>query len=179
MAEECALVHDTITARRSVRRFKDTSVEEEKIDACLEAARAAPSWANGQPWHFIVVRGRLNVDFLGVLPGDMKDVPMCILACGDPGDSGDIDGKPYYLVDVAIATEHLILEAMEQGLGTIWIASFKEEAVKKQLGIPDRIKVVAAVPIGYPAESAARKAKRTAQNIDRKQLPEFVHYDKW
>jgi len=177
MAEECTIVHDTITSRRSVRKFKDIPIEEEKIAACLEAARAAPSWANRQCWHFIVVSGRLNVDGLGVLPGDMKDVPMCILACGDPGESGNIDGKPYYLVDVAIATEHLVLEAIEQGLGTIWIASFREEAVKKQLGIPDRIKVVAAVPIGYSAQPA--KAKRTTQNIDRRPLDAFVHYDRW
>jgi nitroreductase len=109
----------------------------------------------------------------------MKDVPLCILACGDPGESGNIDDKPYYLVDVAIATEHLILEALEQGLGAVWIASFKEEAVKRQLGIPDRIKVVAAIPMGYPAEKAAKKTKRTQQNINRKPLGEFVHYDKW
>ncbi len=179
MAEECTLVYDAITSRRSVRKFKDMPVEEEKLTTCLEAARAAPSWANRQCWHFIVVNGRLNVDALGVLPGNMKDVHACILACGDPGESGNVDGKPYYLVDVAIATEHLILEALEQGLATIWIASFKEDAVKKQLGIPDRIKVVAAVPIGYPSDASVRKTKRTAQNIDRKALSEFVHYDKW
>lgn len=179
MAEECTLVYDTITERRSVRKFRNTAVEEEKITRCLEAARAAPSWANSQPWHFIVVTGSLKVDFLGVLPGDMKDVPMCILACGDPGESGNIDGKQYYIGDVAIATEHLILEALEQGLGTIWIASFKEDAVKKQLGIPDRIKVVAAIPIGYPAGTATKQAKKTAQNINRKKLDDFIHYDRW
>jgi len=179
MADECTLVYDAVTERRSVRRFKDTPVEDEKIAACLEAARVAPSWANGQPWHFIVVNGRLNVDALGVLPGDMKDIPMCILACGDPGESGYIDGKQYYLVDVAIATEHLILEALEQGLGTIWIASFKEDAVKKLLGIPDRIKVVAAIPIGYEAERTTKQTKRTQRNIDRKPVNAFVHYDRW
>ncbi len=179
MADECTLVHDTITSRRSIRKFRDTPVEDEKMTACLEAARAAPSWANSQPWHFIVVNGRLNVDGLGVLPGDMKDVPACILACGDPGESGNVDGKAYYLVDVAIATEHLVLEAMEQGLGTIWIAGFKENAVKKQLGIPDNIKVVAAIPIGYPTESATMMAKKTTQNINRKPLDKFVHYDRW
>jgi len=179
MAEECTLVYDAFTARRSVRKFKDMPVEEEKVTACLEAARAAPSWANSQPWHFIVVNGRLDVDGLGVLPGDMKDVPTCILVCGDPGESGNFDGKEYYLVDVAIATEHLVLEALEQGLGTIWIASFKEDAVKKQLGIPNRIKVVAAIPIGYPADAAVRKTKRTTQNINRKPLTEFVHYNRW
>ena len=173
------MVHDAITSRRSIRKFKDMPVEEDKITACLEAARAAPSWANSQCWHFIVVRGRLNVDALGILPGDMKDVPMCILACGDPRESGRVDGKDYYLVDVAIAAEHLVLEAIEQGLGTIWIAAFKEEAVKKQLGIPDGIRVVAAIPIGHPAQSATTKAKRTTQNINRKQLNAFVHYDRW
>jgi len=179
MADECTLVYDAITARRSVRKFRNIPVEDEKVTRCLEAARAAPSWANSQPWHFIVVKGRLNVDELGVLPGDMKDVPMCILACGDPGESGDLDDKQYYLVDVAIAVEHLVLEALEQGLGTIWIASFKEDSVKKQLGIPERIKVVAAIPLGYAAEKAAKKTKRTPQNINRKPLKDFVHYDRW
>ncbi len=179
MTEQCALVYDAITSRRSVRKFKDKPVEEEKINACLEAARAAPSWSNSQPWHFIVVQGRLEVDALGVLPGNMKDVPACILVCGDPGESGDVDGKAYYLVDVGIAAEHLVLEALELGLGTIWIASFREAGVKKLLGIPDRIKVVAAIPIGYAADAASRKTERTQQNINRKKIGEFVHYGRW
>lgn len=111
-------VFDAIASRKSVRGFEDSSVEDEKLKICLEAARLAPSWANKQCWHFVVVQGKQAVDDLGLVPAHIKNTPVLIVACGDPDKSGSIDGKQYYMVDVAIAVEHLVLAAWEQGLGT-------------------------------------------------------------
>lgn len=182
MEEETGPVMNTIALRKSIRSFDGRPVEKEKLDRCLEAARLAPSWANKQCWRFVVVTGAQEVEDLGILPAQIKDAPVLLVACGDPGRSGDREGKPYYLVDVAIATEHYVLAAWEQGLGTCWVGAFKEERVRKALGIPDEMKVVALVPTGYPAEKEGimgRMVRRVAGSANRKSMDEIVHWQKW
>ena len=175
-------VWDAIATRKSVRNFEDTPVEEEKLTRCLEAARLAPSWANKQCWSFVVVQGRQNVENLGIVPINIKNAPALIVACGDPEKSGNMDGKPYFMVDVAIAVEHIILEAWEQGLGTVWVGGFRESKVRTALGIPENIKVVALVPIGYPAgrdTTGMVLDKKIMGFGNRKELKDIVHYGKW
>jgi nitroreductase len=175
-------VWEAITSRKSVRSFADEPLDEEQLRRCLEAARLAPSWANKQCWHFVVIQGKEAVDELGIVPANIKNAPALIVACGDPEKSGNLDGKPYYLVDVAIAVEHIVLAAWEQGLGTVWVGALKEDKVRKALGIPENIKVVAMIPIGYPAdkEGVRQKLIRKAVGSDnRKELKEIVHWGKW
>lgn len=182
MSEEVVGVSDAIASRKSVRNFEDAPVEKEKLMKCLEAARLAPSWANRQCWHFILVTGKREVEELGLIPAHIKNTPALVVACGDPEKSGNIDGKPYYMVDVAIAAEHLVLEAVEQGLGTVWVGAFKEDRVQKALGIPQNIKVVALIPIGYPAGKEGVRAKllkAAVGSANRKDLKEIVHFQKW
>jgi nitroreductase len=108
---------------------------------CLEAARVAPSWANKQCWHFIVVREREKIEKLSPMINFwLKDAPAVIVACGDPSKSGFKNEQHYYLVDVAIALEHFVLAATNDGLGTCRIGAFGEETVKTLLGIPREIK---------------------------------------
>jgi nitroreductase len=182
MADESReAVWSTIEARRSIHAFSGDPVEEFKINRCLEAARLAPSWANRQCWHFVVVQGKQEVDELGIVPAGIKNTPLLFVACGDPSKSGNLDGKQYYLVDVAIATEHLVLEAWEQGLGTVWVGVMNETRVRQKLGIPDKIKVVALIPAGYPADGDGSRTKlpKKKTTADRKDLKEIVHWDKW
>jgi nitroreductase len=182
MTQERASVWDTITTRRSVRNFSDDPVDEIVLRKCLDAARVAPSWANKQCWHFIVVNGREAVDELGIIPAHIKNAPAVIVACGDPEKSGKWEGKDYYLVDVAIATEHLVLQAWELGLGTCWVGAFKEDKIRKLFDIPESIRVVAIIPIGYPAnkETIDARVKKEAKKSDqRKDREEIVHYNKW
>lgn len=182
MTEEMGPVYSTIMARKSVRTFDGEPIDGEKLERCLETARLAPSWANRQCWQFVLVTGREEVDALGIVPAQIKGASALLVACGDPGKSGDHEGKQYYLVDVAIAVEHYVLAAWEQGLGTCWVGAFKEDRVRKALGIPNDIKVVALVPTGNPADKEGLMGKvirRVVGSANRKDMAEIVHRQKW
>jgi len=166
---------ELVRRRRSIRAYRPDPVEEEKLRRVLEAGRLAPSAANRQPWHFIVVR---DPEKRGMLRRAYNrewfvSAPVIIVACADPTRAWRRgDGEEYWKVDVAIAMEHIVLAAANEGLGTCWIGAFDERAVKEALGIPDHIRVVAMTPLGYPAESKG-------EVTDRKPLEEIVHYDGW
>ncbi len=177
---------ELIERRSSVRKFRDKRVPEEALARVLEAARLAPSWANKQCWHFVVVRDPERIEQLAKAAGTvnrwLKNAPLLVVACGDPSRSGSRDHKPYYLVDVAIAMEHLVLAATEEGLGTCWIGYFDEPSLKSQLGIPASIEVVALTPLGHPAEREGLREKVTkalAGSKRRKPLEEIVHDEHW
>ena len=174
---------EVIAARKSVRKYSDEPIDNESIMKCLEAARIAPSWANKQCWHFIVVREREKIEKLSSMINFwMKDAPAVIVACGDPSKSGFKNEQHYYLVDVAIALEHFVLAATNEGLGTCWIGAFDEENVKTLLSIPREIKVVALTPIGFPAEDEglfSKTLKTLVSSKKRKPLEEIAHMEKW
>jgi len=167
-------VFEAIRTRRSIRRYENRTVEKDRLTRVLEAARLAPSASNRQPWSFIVVtepemreklRAAYNRDWF-------VTAPVIIVACVAPGMAWSKEGEEYSKVDVSIAMEHLILTAWELGLGTCWIAAFKEQEVKNVLGIPDSVRVIAMTPLGYPAE---QKDPVT----DRKPLDTIVRYEHW
>jgi len=162
---------EVVKKRRSIRKYKKERVPEKDLEYVLEAARLAPSWGNRQCWKYIVVTDEALKKKI-----TMKDwtaeAPVVIVACADPAKSGDKDGKPYYMLDVGISMEHLMLAAADNGLGTCWLGGqFDEKVVKEALGIPESIRVVALTPLGYPDEVPLPK--------DRKSLDEAVSRNKW
>ena len=174
---------DVVRARRSVRNYSDRDVEDEKFDLLFEAARLAPSWANKQCWSYVLVKDKDKINKLAgrVLNSWMKNSKAVIVACGDPKKSGSRNGMDYYLVDVAISMQQLVLTATDLGLGTCWIGAFDEKKVKQLLGIPKEIRVVALTPVGYPAKKTVR-SKVTSKLVKankRKTIDKMVHYDKW
>ena len=164
-----------INTRRSVRRYGSRQVEEEKINRILDAARIAPSAANRQPWHFIVVRDAKQKQEIGKAYGKewFLTAPVLICACGESAKawSRSFDGKIHMDVDIAIAMDHLILAATEEGLGTCWICAFDPKIARKVLDLPAGIEPIALTPIGYADDEPVPKA--------RKKLEEIVHYEKW
>lgn len=163
--------------RRSIRRYGDRPVEDEKLAAVLEAARLAPSWANLQCWTYVVVRDpSVKEAVAATLKGNpiqkaVAAAPVLIVACADPEKSGHVNGQPYYMLDIGIGLQQLMLEAWNQGLGTCWVGWIREDEIRSVLGIPDGIRVVALTPLGYPAvlpESPGRKSP-----------DEIVRYDGW
>ena len=171
-------VMEAIAGRRSVRSFSSRPIEEEKLLRVLEAGRLAPSARNMQDWKFVVVRdpdmrrklaeAAKNQDFVG-------QAPVVIAACGT-SDYIMTCGQLTYPIDVAIAVDHMTLAAVEEDLGTCWIGAFYEEKVKEILGVPETTRVVALLPLGYPAEAA--KATKAAPK-PRKPIGEIVAYDRW
>ena len=168
-------VFEAVKTRRSTRKFKDSTIEKEKLSKVLEAARFAPSAANLQPWSFIVVSDKTIRQslFSGYSRQWFVDAPIIIVACGFP-DKGWCrkDGEKYYPLDVAIAMQNLILAAHDVGLGTCWIAAFDEKKVKKALDIPKNVRVIAMTPLGYPDEVKGPVTER-------KSFEEMIHYNKW
>ncbi|KYK29247.1 nitroreductase [Thermoplasmatales archaeon SG8-52-1] len=176
---------NVIKSRESIRDYSDRKVEDEKINYVLECARFAPSWTNKQCWKFIIVKDKKIINDLSktsIINRWLKNVPIIIIACGNPKESGYRNDISYFIVDVSIALEHLVLAATDKGLGTCWIGGFNEKKVKKILGIPDNIRVVALTPLGYPAEKKhiiGKIAKIVTQSKKRKSMDEIIHINKW
>jgi len=153
---------DLIKHRKSVRNFSDRPVEREKILMCLEAARLAPSACNSQPWKFIAVDDRqlknklCDAAFGGIysINSFCKMAPVIVVVISERSKFlariGEMfRGTKYYLIDIGIASEHLVLQAEELGLGTCWIGWFNERAVKVTLNIPQRKKIDILIALGY------------------------------
>lgn len=174
---------DVAASRKSVRGYSDKPVEEEKLTKILEIARIAPSWANKQCCKYVVVKDKANIqEIAGTLNSWLKQAPVVLVACADPKDSGSRNGMDYYLVDVGISMQQLVLAATDMGLGTCWIGAFDEAKVKRTLLIPENVKVVALTPIGYPAGNEGIRIKLVKAYIGstkRKPLEDIVHWEKW
>ena len=149
-------VLDVIERRRSVRSYDSKPIDPELMAKLRDALRLAPSACNKQPWKFILVSDQAVQDKLAVAAQGQSfiaEAPVIVVGCGSPADAYKNMGGYWNSVeiDVAIALDHLTLAAAEAGLGTCWIGAFDEAEVKKLLGIPDDVKVVAMTPVGFPS----------------------------
>ncbi|OQX94869.1 hypothetical protein B6I21_08385 [candidate division KSB1 bacterium 4572_119] len=166
-------IFEIIKSRRSIRKYKEKSVDREKIDKCLEAARLAPSAENVQPWRFIVLddpelKNRFAekvftgiyspTKFAGKAPVIIVMLARLDILANRIGKQ--IQGIHYYFIDVGIAGEHLALQAQELGLGTCWIGWFNPRKARKFLKIPKGYKIVSLMSLGYPAEEKSTVEKR-------------------
>jgi nitroreductase len=160
--------YDVIRGRRSIRAYRDTPVEEEKLKRVLEAARVAPTAANRQPIHFYVVRKReARRRLLQAYSQEwFAGAPVIICACARPSQAWSrTDGKSYADVDTTIAMDHLILAATAEGLGTCWIGAFNPERLREVLDIPAELEPVALTPLGYPAAEPAPTPRKPLDEI--------------
>ncbi len=172
-----------------MRKFLDRPVEPEKLQAVLEAVRMAPSWANMQCWRFVVVEDpqvRARISELSHVEeyfaaGSYKtnparkglaQAPVVIVACADPGRSGTVGDKHYYMADIGIAAQTLMLAAHAQGLGSVFVGVFDEDALSGLLGIPAGIRIVGLFPVGYPQDPGKTGPPRKA-------MDEIVSYGRW
>ncbi len=167
---------EAIKTRRSIRRYKETPVPENLLKEVLNAARLAPSADNAQPWKIIVVRdeqAKQRVTQACNSQRFMVQAPVILVVVGIPDEAFQMVGgyMSSHVIDASIALDHLTLAAHSLGLGTCWIAWFKEEKVKDVLGIPEDVRVVALTPLGYPDEDPERPP--------RKNLEELVVYDRY
>lgn len=177
-------VIEAIKTRRSIRKYRLDPVEEGKLQAILEAARWAPSWANTQCWEFIVVKNSETKRRLAETltswnraSNAVKNAPVVIVACAKLGLSGFWKGKPeigkenFYMFDAALALQNLTLAAHSLGLGTLHVGGFDAKKAAEILGVPAGVSVIELMPLGYPLEIPNAPA--------RKELKDFTYYEKY
>ena len=167
-------VFDAIRLRRSIRAYQDKPVEEEKLLRVLEAGRLATSAKNRQEWRYVVVKDRELRRKVAVASNNqyfIAEAPVVIVGCATMADYVLSCGQPSYTIDVTISMDHMSLQAVEEGLGTCWIGSFKEDEVKKILNIPAEMRIVEIMPLGYP--------KFLPDPKPRNELEQIVLYDRF
>jgi nitroreductase len=187
-------VFEAIKNRRSVRHYKPDPIDDKTVQTILEAAHWAPSWANNQCWRFIVIRDasmktkiadtltKIMIDTEMVenaACSSIKQAPVLLVLCAEKGQAGyNADGttttdkgKYWFMFDVALAMENLVLAAHASGLGTVVIGAFDSIEVEHLLGVPDGFAVVSMTPLGIP--------ERKGQISPRKQLNEVLFKEKF
>ena len=160
---------ELIRKRYSVRAYKPDPVEEDKLARVLEAARLAPTAANRQAFRVVVLptKGR-EADLRRVYGRDwFTQAPLVLAVCALPAEGWvrKADGWNAAEVDATIAMTHIVLAAAEEGLGTCWIAAFDPSAAREVLGLPVEVIPAAFTPLGYPADSAAPKKRRSQDDL--------------
>ena len=168
------MVLEAIKKRQSVRSYQDKEIPEEILQQILEAGRLAPSACNNQPWKFIVVKDkRLKEKLITACKNQnfVEEASVVIVGCAINPSYKMGNGEYSYTIDLAIALEHMSLQAAALGLGTCWIGAFYQDQVKEILKIPDDVSVVALMPLGFP--------QALSTITERKSLSEIICYDKY
>jgi nitroreductase len=149
---------ELIAARRSIRKYKSHPVPPAKLLKLQEALRIAPSGANKQDFAFIFVtdprkRGRIASE--AGHQDMLAQAPMLMVAVCAPGES----------FNVAIAVDHMVLAATDEGLGTCWVGWFERDPVKRILGIPDSKEVPIIVTIGFADEQPEARPRKPLDKL--------------
>lgn len=153
------MIIEEIIKRRSIRSYKPVPIEPDKLKRVMEAGRLAPTAKNAQKWKIIMVEDetvrRRLVDEASPHQQWLKQAPVILAACGLDPEHVMTCNQPAYIIDLAIVLDHISLQAVREGLGTCWIGSYYEEKAKKVLNIPEHVRIVQLMSLGYPAQSPA------------------------
>ena len=165
---------DIAKKRYSVRSYMDKKVEAEKLEKILEAAHVAPTAANLQPVHLIAVQSEEDLEKIGKA-ANIYGAPLAIIVCADHNKAWvrPFDKKQTGDIDASILTDHMMLQATELGLGTVWVCYFKPDVIKKEFELPDNLEPVNILVIGYPNEESADINRFETQRIKMEQLVTF------
>lgn len=162
--------------RYSARSYTKKAVEQDKLDKILEAAHVAPTAANLQPVHLIAVQSE---EGLGKISNsaNIYNAPLAIIVCADHNKAWirPFDKKQTTDIDASILTDHMMLQATELGLGTVWICYFKPDVLKKEFDLPDNLEPINILAIGYADEEPANPKRHTQTRIP---ITQLVSYDK-
>jgi nitroreductase len=164
---------ELLRTRRSIRRYRPDPVPDEMLAQILEAGRWAPSASNRQPWRFVVVRDRAVLKEVGqhaayyfLRWAHVAEAPLLIVLCGTAKNR---IYQQFLHEDSGLAGGQMMLQAKALGLGTCWVGGVDRKAIADILRLPDGIRVVGLLTVGFPAEDPPP--------TPRKPLEEIVHYD--
>ncbi len=167
-------VLEAIFNRRSIRQYSSEEIPEDTLLTIIKAGMYAPSAVNKQPWHFIVFRNRETMKKITAFHPNasmLGSANAAILICWDENLQHDIGYGP---VDCSAATQNMLLAAHSLGLGSVWIGIYpriqRMESIHSLFELPDHIKPLAIISLGYPAE---KKPMPLRFNQDR------IHFEKW
>ena len=156
---------ELLATRRSVRRYRDTTVDPRVLDEIFESCRHAPSARNSQPCSFIVIRNSDTLRRLSVLRGEssapIASASVAVAIVSDPAES------PRAVDDGCIAAYHLLLSAWAHGLGTCWMGGMDQDEAKSILGIPTDRRLITITPLGYPDERPSVRTRRPVRTAER------------
>ena len=166
------VVLNNILKRTSIRSYENKPVEKEKIEKLLRAGMAAPTAMNKQPWHFVVVtdKGQLQkLSEANPYAAMAAKAPLAIVVCGDMNKAAEGNAREFWIQDCSAATENILLAATGMGLGAVWTGIYpsKERCtdVAKVLGLPESLIPLNTIVIGYPDADVSPKDKWNTENI--------------
>jgi nitroreductase len=168
---------ELVKKRYSVREYKNIPVEDEKIMQILEAGRLAPSAANAQPLHFILIKEKESLEKIYSAYDHqwIRTAPVVIAMCADENSTWKHkDGTSYASIDVAIAIDHMTLAATELGLGTCWIGALDKIKAAEILQTPKGVNPIFLLPVGYPVDNPDLSRHNT-----RKPMSDILHFNKF
>ena len=167
----------TIAKQRcSVRSYTDRQVDQEKLEKILEAAHVAPTAANLQPVRLIAVQSEEGLAKVGKA-ADIYGAPLAIIVCADHDKAWvrPFDRKQTGDIDASILTDHMMLQATELGLGTVWVCYFKPDVLSEQFELPANLEPVNILAVGYANEKPADPERHDQARIP---IRDLVSYDK-
>ena len=165
-------IFEALFTRRSIRKYTQEDVSDEDLNILLKAAMLAPSASNRQPWHFVVVRDpEVRAALAGRHPYAKMaaDAPVVIVVCADLNEEKT---PGFWVQDCSAATQNLMLAAHAEGLGSVWVNREREifdspdgKALLRAWGLPETLRGVGAIALGYAAAPAPEAAPRKADYI--------------
>ena len=167
---------DNAKKRYSVRSYKSQKVEQEKLDLILEAAHVAPTAANLQPVRLLVVQEKEGLAKIEKA-ANIYNAPLAVIVCADHSTAWirPFDKKQTGDIDASILTDHMMLQASELGLGTVWVCYFKPDILSQEFNLPENLEPVNILVIGYADEEPADPDRHGKTRIP---LDTLVAYEK-
>ena len=161
---------DVIKSRFACRKFLEKKVEQDKIDRILSTANMAPTAKNLQPFKIYVIKSDDALIKLDKASPCRYGAPLVFLICGNKDESFTKDNFSSYEMDSSIVLTHMMLEATNVGLASVWVELFDEKILREEFSIPINLIPVALLPVGYSDLT-------TSSNHDkRKNIDEIVEY---
>ncbi len=155
---------EIIKKRRSVRKYRNDPIPRDVLEDIIDCARLAPSGNNSQPWEFLVVTERNDLEFLSketTYGKFIRDAGACVVVFCEKDNR-------HHLEDGAAATENIILAATDYGIGTCWVAGYNriyEANIKKHFTVPENLRMISIVPLGYIAEEPRMPSKKGLEKV--------------
>lgn len=162
--------------RCSIRSYTNQKVEPEKLEKILETAHVAPTAANLQPIRLLAVQSAEGLAKIGKA-ASIYGAPLAIIVCADHDKAWvrPFDHKQTGDIDASILTDHMMLQAMELGLGSVWICYFKPDVLRQEFALPANLEPINILAIGYASEERANPERHSQTRIP---ISELVSYEK-